>query len=241
MASRPLILAAGALAALGIAAASHAALSPAFMAGLEAQAAAVTEGAVTVDFRTRNGSYSRHPELSGARDLHPDERRRLALAVSALPGVGGPYWRREERRQITQAAAEDPLFCERRIDAILKTRTIRFAEASARLDPTSAALLDEVADALKPCIGSRIAIIGHTNDSGDAAVNLALSERRADRVRLALARRGIPAVEFVVEGKGSEEPVEGLDPTDPANRRIEFELLQKAPLVPTAVDTPGAG
>ena len=131
MASRPLILAAGALAALGIAAASHAALSPAFMAGLEAQAAAVTEGAVTVDFRTRNGSYSRHPELSGARDLHPDERRRLALAVSALPGVGGPYWRREERRQITQAAAEDPLFCERRIDAILKTRTIRFAEAPA--------------------------------------------------------------------------------------------------------------
>ena len=72
-------------------------------------------------------------------------------------------------------------------------------------------------------------------------MNLALSERRADRVRLALARRGIPAVEFVVEGKGSEEPVEGLDPTDPANRRIEFELLQKAPLVPTAVDTPGAG
>lgn len=234
-------LVAGALAALGIAAASHAAFSPAFVAHLEAQAKAATGGQIDADFRTSDGFYSRHPELSGGRDLHPDERRRLALAVDALSGVGGPHWRREERRQIAQAAAEDPLFCERRIDAILKTRTIRFAEASARLDPTSAALLDEVAEALKPCVGSRIAIIGHTNDSGDAAVNLALSERRADRVRLALARRGIPAEEFVVEGKGSTEPVEGLDPTDPANRRIEFELLQKAPLVPTAVDTAGAG
>lgn len=241
MASRPLILAAGALAALAIAAASHAALSPALVAQLEARAAAVTGGAVTADFRTGNGAYTRHPELSGGRDLHPDERRRLARAVDTLAGVGGTHWAREERRQTSGAAAGDPLFCERRIAAILKSRTIRFDEGSARLDPTNAALLDEVAEALKPCIGGRIAIIGHTDDNGDAEANRALSERRADRVRLALARRGIPARDFEVEGKGSDEPIEGLDPTDPANRRIEFDLLQKAPRVPTVVDTPGAG
>lgn len=241
MASRPLILAAGALAALAIAAASHAAFSPALMAELEARAEAVTEGAIAADFRTGNGAYSRHPELSGGLDLHPDVRRRLARAVDILPGVGGPHWRREQRRQTSDAAAEDPLFCARRMDAILKSRSIRFDEGSARLDPTTASLLDEVAEALKPCVGGRIAIIGHTDDNGDRDANRALSERRADRVRLALARRGIPARDFEVEGKGSDEPIEGLDPTDPANRRIEFDLLQKAPLVPTAVDRPGAG
>lgn len=241
MASRPLILAAGALAALAIAAASHAALSPALVAELEARAAEVTEGAVAVHFRTGNGLLSRHPELSGGQDLHPDERRRLARAISEVPGIGGPHWRREDRRQTARAAAGDPLFCERRIEAILKSRSIRFAEGSEKLDPTSAALLDEVAEALKPCVGGRIAIIGHTDDTGDPEANRALSERRAERVRRALARRGIPAGDLMVEGKGSQEPIAGLDPTDPANRRIEFELLQKAPLVPTAVDTPGAG
>ncbi len=241
MASRPLTLAAGALAALGIAAASHAALSPAFMADLEARAAEVAGDAVALSFRTGSDAYSRHPKISGGTDIHPERRRKLAAAIDSLAGMGGAHWQRAQRMEVSQAAAEDPLFCERRIDAILKTRTIRFAEASVRLDPASAALLDEVAEALKPCVGSRIAIIGHTNDSGDPAVNRALSERRADRVRRALARRGIPAAEFVVEGKGSEKPVQGLDATDPANRRIEFKLLQKAPSVPTAVDTPGAG
>ena len=241
MASRPLILAAGALAVLGIAAASHAALSPGFIAELEARADAVTKGRVEVAFHTRGGAYSRHPELSGAQSILPDERSAIAHGIDRLPGVGGVHWKRERRLQIDQAAADDPLFCERRIDGILKSRTIRFDEASARLDPTSAALLDEVAEALRPCVGGRIAIIGHTDDNGDAATNLALSEQRAERVRQALAQRGIPADDFVIEGMGSTKPMEGLDPADPANRRIEFDLLQKAPLVPTAVDAPGAG
>lgn len=241
MDSRPLIVAAGALAVLGIAAASHAALSPDFIAQMESEAEALAKGRIAVEFHTRNGNYSRHPELSGGRSLMPDVRLDIARKIDMLPGVGGVHWTREERLQTDRAAAEDPLFCERRIAAILKSRSIRFDEASARLDPTSAALLDEVAEALRPCVGGLIAIIGHTDDNGDPVANRALSEQRAERVRQALAQRGIPAGDFVIEGMGSTKPMEGLDPADPANRRIEFKLLQKAPLVPTAVDAPGAG
>jgi OOP family OmpA-OmpF porin len=35
------------------------------------------------------------------------------------------------------------------------------------------------------------------------------------------------------------EPVEGLDPADPANRRIEFSVVAKVATHPTPVDTPG--
>jgi OOP family OmpA-OmpF porin len=34
--------------------------------------------------------------------------------------------------------------------------------------------------------------------------------------------------------------VDGLDPADPANRRIEFSVLVKPRLVPTPIDTPAA-
>ena len=39
---------------------------------------------------------------------------------------------------------------------------------------------------------------------------------------------------------GSSQPVAGLAPSDPANRRIEFSVIRTEPLRPTPVDTPEA-
>ena len=55
---------------------------------------------------------------------------------------------------------------------LLDARTIRFAEGSAALEPASDAVLDEVAAALRPCRGSIVAVIGHTDAGGDARANL---------------------------------------------------------------------
>jgi OOP family OmpA-OmpF porin len=57
-------------------------------------------------------------------------------------------------------------------------------------------------------------------------------------VQDALVERGIPADGLRVRGVGSSEPVEGLPPEDPANRRIEFSVLATQPVTPTPVDTP---
>ena len=54
-----------------------------------------------------------------------------------------------------------------------------------------------------------------------------------------MMRRGIPADGLRIRGVGSREPVEGLDPADPANRRIEFDVVATVPLRPTPIDTPG--
>ena len=103
----------------------------------------------------------------------------------------------------------------------------------------SQALIGEVAAALSPCLGSIIAITGHTDSTGPEPGNLALSLERAQAVRGALIARGIPSEGLRTRGLGSRSPVPGLDSSDPANRRIEFSVVSIMPIEPTPVDTPG--
>jgi len=221
---------------------------PAFIADLAERASTARDKAggagITMHFATPQGWLTRHPELNGGRGLGSATRARAAAAIAAVPGVGGVHWRssgRQGQTAIESKAVQGSLHCQKDVEAILKARSIRFSEASASIDPASEKLLDEVASALGPCVGSIIAITGHTDSAGDEGANLALSRARAEAVRWALVGRGIPADGLRANGKGSSDPLEGLDPVDPANRRIEFSVIETMPLKPTPVDTPGPG
>jgi OOP family OmpA-OmpF porin len=133
----------------------------------------------------------------------------------------------------------NPLHCQDDVNGLLRTRTLRFEGGSARLDRASSTLVDEVAAALRPCLGSIIAITGHTDNTGLEPGNLVLSRERAVAVRDALVARGIPQDGLRTRGMGSQAAVEGLDPGDPANRRIEFAVIATDAVTPTPVDTPG--
>lgn len=195
---------------------------------------------VTAEFVAPEGSPSRHPRLSGGERLAEDVRAKVARAVAGIPGVGGVRWADGTAIAESGDIPITPLHCQEDVEALLKARTIRFEESSAEIDPASRGLLDEVAAALRPCLGSVIAVIGHTDSSGSEPANLALSQQRAAAVEAALIERGIPGGGLRSRGVGSAEPVEGLDPADPANRRIEFSVVAKMPLKPTPVDTPSA-
>ena len=194
---------------------------------------------VEAQFVSPWGNPGRHPVLSGGEELDETTRDRIAKAVAALPGVGGVRWADGTGLASGGEATIRPLNCQDDVQALLRTRSIRFEESSARIDAGSRELVGEVAAALQPCLGSIIAITGHTDNSGTAAGNLELSQERADAVRLALIRRGIPADGLRTQGVGSSAPVEGLDPADPANRRIEFSVIETVAITPTPVDTPG--
>ena len=219
-------------------------MAPGFIPSLEEEAqAAIAEAGgtgVTARFANAVGSPSRHPMLSGGEAHEEATRAKVARAVSSIPGVGGVTWSDGTARAESDEPSYQPLHCQEDVEGLLRTRSIRFEEASSAILPASRLLLDEVADALRPCLGSIIAIEGHTDQSGTEPGNLALSMDRARAVREALVRRGIPRDGLRASGLGSSQPVEGLAPSDPANRRIEFSVIRTEPLRPTPVDTPGA-
>lgn len=195
---------------------------------------------VTARFFTNGGSPTRHPMLSGGENLDEGTRAGVAQAVAGVAGVGGVNWEDGTMRAEPGEIPITPMHCQDDVQGLLRARTIRFEESSAELQQASRELLDEVAAALRPCLGSIIAITGHTDASGPEPGNIALSMDRARAVREELVQRGIPRDGLRARGVGSQSPVEGLDAADPANRRIEFRVVSTQPLKPTPVDTPSA-
>lgn len=214
----------------------------AFANNLSSQAAerlaAVDAQIVKTRFVTRNAWPTRHPVLSGGEALDEGTRDDAAKAVGSIAGVGGVSW--SDGTLIAEAGAPmSPNHCEDDVHELLSARSIRFEESSSAILPASEQLLDEVAAALKPCLGSIIAITGHTDGSGPEEDNITLSRDRAAAVQQALQARGIPAGGLRASGLGSSQPIEGLSSEDPANRRIEFSVVATRQLRPTPVDTPG--
>ena len=113
------------------------------------------------------------------------------------------------------------------IDAALRNRIIEFESGSAVLASSGVQILDEMVVALNRVGGKKVRIIGHTDSSGNAEKNLALSQERANTVKSYLISKNINAANLSAEGMGANKPV--ADNATPEgrkkNRRIEFEVL----------------
>jgi outer membrane protein OmpA-like peptidoglycan-associated protein len=73
-------------------------------------------------------------------------------------------------------------------------------------------------------------IAGYTDNTGDAALNLALSQKRAESVREALIKYGADPDMLVAKGYGEANPIANNDTAEGRlkNRRIEYHVV-KAP------------
>jgi outer membrane protein OmpA-like peptidoglycan-associated protein len=71
-----------------------------------------------------------------------------------------------------------------------------------------------------------ITIEGHTDDRGDDAYNLDLSQRRAEAVRRFLIGKGIDGARLEAKGYGETKPIKPNDTNAnrSANRRVEFKV-----------------
>ena len=71
---------------------------------------------------------------------------------------------------------------------------------------------------------ARITATGHTDTSGPESYNMALSLRRANAVKDALVREGVPAAAIAVIGRGEANLLvpTGDGVREPQNRRVEI-------------------
>ncbi|MDH3856632.1 MAG: OmpA family protein, partial [Gammaproteobacteria bacterium] len=109
----------------------------------------------------------------------------VAVTGSAAPGTV-----QENTADLKAVVAqEDPALkdCQSRLDAGIKGKKVLFASNTAELQATSYPILDQIISTLEQCdevvSENKLIIAGHTDNSGDEAYNLALSQRRADAVK----------------------------------------------------------
>ena len=101
---------------------------------------------------------------------------------------------------------------------------IQFEFDSTAILPSAREQLDAIAEGIKLLPPGRPVVIeGHTDAVGSDDYNQQLSRRRAAAVKQYLAlRHGISPHRLRDLGLGEREPVEGLDPLAPENRRVQF-------------------
>lgn len=113
----------------------------------------------------------------------------------------------------------------------LNLAPVNFGFASNTLPRAALVNLAASAKSLKDCHAAgkpiQLQIGGYTDNTDDAALNLQLSQKRAQAVRAYLIRHGVPADMLTAEGFGDAHPV--ADNTTAAgrsaNRRIEFKTV----------------
>lgn len=101
---------------------------------------------------------------------------------------------------------------------------INFDLDKSSLRPDAMPVIDEIAKLLSGDPALALSIEGHTDSTGSAERNLALSAQRAESVKAALVGRGIAAERLSTQGYGSGRPLvaETDDATRAKNRRVEL-------------------
>src|SRR5216684_3309138 len=94
------------------------------------------------------------------------------------------------------------------------------------LSAQALATIKQAADAFKAKGSARITATGHTDTSGPESYNMALSLRRANAVKDALVRDGVPAQAITVIGMGEKGLLvqTGDNVREPQNRRVEIVI-----------------
>lgn len=157
-----------------------------------------------------------------------------AVIGGVVGAVAGNLWSKnmEDKRKAMEAAtAGTGIEVARTQDNQLQVNVpsdLSFDIGRADIKPALRPVLDQFAQGLDPKM--RVRIVGHTDSTGNDAINDPLSVQRATSVRNYLSNRGVDPARTEVQGRGSREPV--ADNTTEAgramNRRVEIFLSEPA-------------
>lgn len=125
----------------------------------------------------------------------------------------------------------------RALAATIDVEPVTFASGSAAVPASEARNLADLGRVMQELLDDNprevFLIEGHTDATGKAAMNLALSDRRAESVALALTEYfDIPPENMIVQGYGETELLIDTQGSEAANRRVEVRVI--TPLLRTA-------
>ncbi len=106
---------------------------------------------------------------------------------------------------------------------------LNFESGSTQLTADSAKTVSDLAQVLKAYPNAQVQLVGHTDNTGAADANQALSLSRAEAVKAQLVAQGVGADRIATQGFGQDRPVAANDTEDgrARNRRIELTVTRK--------------
>ncbi len=105
--------------------------------------------------------------------------------------------------------------------------TVYFDTGSSTVSSEAMATIQQVAANYRTTGNATVSLTGHTDTVGSPDVNMTLSQRRADAVRNALVREGVPAAGITTAGQGEASlPVQTADNVDERrNRSVDITVV----------------
>lgn len=156
-------------------------------------------------------------------------------AIGAALGAGGGYlWSQhmqEQKAAMEQATAGSGVQVTQTADNQLKLdipSDISFDSGRYDIKPNLRPILDRFASTLNQNPVTTVKIIGHTDNTGSAAINEPLSVNRASATRDYLVNRGVAINRIGIDGRGSREAIadNGSVAGRAANRRVEIFVAE---------------
>ncbi len=159
---------------------------------------------------------------------------RGAVIGGALGAGGGYLWSQrmaQQKAEMERATAGTGVAVTQTPDNRLKLdipSDISFATGRSDISPSFAPILQRFATTLNQNTATSVTIIGHTDSTGNDAINNPLSLDRANSARDYLVSRGVARDRISTDGRGSHEPIasNASEQGRSRNRRVEIFVAE---------------
>jgi outer membrane protein OmpA-like peptidoglycan-associated protein len=162
------------------------------------------------------------PSPTRGRIIAGDEQAALKARLAAIEAAKiGRSFSLRQIREIAQVRA---------LAAMIDAGNVTFDSGSAAIRASEAEELADLGSLMRDLLAQNPAevflIEGHTDATGGAAMNLALSDRRAESVALALTEYfAIPPENMVIQGYGESELLINTQADERRNRRVAVRVI----------------
>jgi len=152
-----------------------------------------------------------------------------AAAIGAVVGAAAGVYLDNKEKQLRQQMAGTGVEVNRNADGsvgLIMQLRVFFDTNKSNIKPNFYSTLDKVAQTLTQDNKSGILVTGYTDSTGNDAINIPLSQARAQSVANYLASRGVSTSRINAQGHGAANPIasnataEGRE----QNRRVEISI-----------------